>query len=110
MFCHHINTYFNNGAVFIFMPYNYKAVLFLLNSYYRFCVLVVFLCVCVVLGFELRADTLSHSTSPFSRQSLKNCLPRLASNCNPPDLYLLSSYDYRRLALEGFCCCCCALF
>jgi hypothetical protein len=23
-----------------------------------------------------------------------NSLPKLASNCDPPDLYLLSSYDY----------------
>jgi hypothetical protein len=45
---------------------------------------------------ELRAYTLSHSTSPFlllvfSRQGLTNCLPGLASNHNPPDLCLLSS-------------------
>jgi hypothetical protein len=56
----------------------------------------------VVLGLELRAFTLSHSTSPFflwrvfSRQGLTNYLPRLALNHDPPDLCLLSSQDYRR--------------
>jgi hypothetical protein len=58
----------------------------------------------MVLGFERRAFTLarkafyhlSYSTSPFLcwvflRYSLKNYLPRLASNPNPPDLCLLSS-------------------
>jgi hypothetical protein len=54
----------------------------------------------VVLGLELRTFTLSHSTSPifvkgFSRQGLANYLLRLASNCDPPDLCLLSSWDYR---------------
>jgi hypothetical protein len=50
-----------------------------------------------VLGFELRDYTLSHSTSPFSnvkffsRWGLKNYLPRLTSNGDPPDLCLLSS-------------------
>jgi hypothetical protein len=55
------------------------------------------LCVCVVLGFKLRAYTLSHSTSPFlwwvffwNRVSWTIC-PGLASNCDPPDLSLLSS-------------------
>jgi hypothetical protein len=51
----------------------------------------------VVLGFELRAFTLSHSTSPISVKdffeigSCKLFLSRLALNCNPPDLCLLSS-------------------
>jgi hypothetical protein len=54
-----------------------------------------------VLGLELRAFTLSHSTSPifvkgFSKYGLKNYLPGLASNLlipdpDPPDLCLLSS-------------------
>jgi hypothetical protein len=48
-----------------------------------------------VLGFELRAFTLSHSASPFLcwvflRYGLENYLPRLALNHNP-DLCLLSS-------------------
>jgi hypothetical protein len=51
-------------------------------------------------GLELRAYTLSHSTSPFCVRYFLNrvsqtYLPRLTSNCNPPDLYLLSSLDYR---------------
>jgi hypothetical protein len=42
-------------------------------------------CVCVLLGFKLRAYTLSHSTSPFFvmgfwRQSLWNYLSGLASS------------------------------
>jgi hypothetical protein len=50
----------------------------------------------VVLGFKLRAFTLDHSTNPIvvkglSTWGLTNYLPRLASNCNPPDLCLLSS-------------------
>jgi hypothetical protein len=50
----------------------------------------------VVLGLELGAFTLSHSTSPifvknFLRSSLLNFLPGLASKCDPPDLCLLSS-------------------
>jgi hypothetical protein len=50
-----------------------------------------------VLGFELRAYNLSHSTSHFfvmgffSRHDLSNYLARMASNCDPPDLCLLSS-------------------
>jgi hypothetical protein len=52
-----------------------------------------------VLGFELRAFTLSHSTCPifvkgfFEIRSLVswNYLPGLASNQNLPDLCLLSS-------------------
>jgi hypothetical protein len=46
-------------------------------------------------GIELRAYTLSHSTSPFFfwwvflRCGLSNYLARLASNLNPPDLRLL---------------------
>jgi hypothetical protein len=53
-------------------------------------------------GFELRAYTLSNSTSPifvkgiFELGSLLNYLPGLASNRDPPDLCLLSSWDYRR--------------
>jgi hypothetical protein len=41
-----------------------------------------------VLGLELRAYTLSHSTSPFV---LGNYLPWLASNHDPPDLCLLNT-------------------
>jgi hypothetical protein len=49
-----------------------------------------------VLRFELRAYTLSHSTSPFFvkgilRWGLVNYLPGLALNRDPPDLCLLSS-------------------
>jgi hypothetical protein len=50
----------------------------------------------VILGFELRAYLLSHSTSPFlvgyfrDRVSPSIC-PGLASNHDPPDLCLLSS-------------------
>jgi hypothetical protein len=57
---------------------------------------VLFCFVFAILGFELRAYTLSHSTSPFFVKgifkigSLK-LLPGLASNHNPPDLCLLSS-------------------
>jgi hypothetical protein len=43
-----------------------------------------------VLGLELQAFTLSHSTSPIYY------LPGLTSNCKSPDLYLLSSQDDRR--------------
>jgi hypothetical protein len=49
-----------------------------------------------VLGFELRAYTLSHSTSPYlrwvfwDRVSWTICL-RLTLNLDPCDLYLLSS-------------------
>jgi hypothetical protein len=51
-------------------------------------VLVIYIYIFSVLGFELRDYTLSHSTSPFmqrvfSRQGLMNYLPRLASNHNP---------------------------
>jgi hypothetical protein len=51
----------------------------------------------MVLGFELRAYTLSHSTAlffflmGFSRLGLENYLPGLALNCDPPDLCLRSS-------------------
>jgi hypothetical protein len=54
-----------------------------------------------VLGFELRAYTLSQSTSCFFVKSfykIGSCqlyLHGLASNLNPPDLCLLSSLDYR---------------
>jgi hypothetical protein len=55
----------------------------------------------VVLGLELRAFTLGHSTSPifvkgFSRDGLTNYLARLDLNHDPPNLCLLSSQDYRR--------------
>jgi hypothetical protein len=54
----------------------------------------------VLLGLEVMDFTLSLSTSPifcdrFFRDSLMNDLPGLASNCNAPDLCLLSSWDYR---------------
>jgi hypothetical protein len=57
-------------------------------------------CVCGVLGLQLRAYALSHSTSPFlwrvfSRYGLANYLPRWASNLDHPDLCLLSNLDYR---------------
>jgi hypothetical protein len=50
----------------------------------------------VVLGFELRAYTLSHSTSPFcdglfSKIETHKLFAQLASNCDPPDLCLLTS-------------------
>jgi hypothetical protein len=48
-----------------------------------------------VLGFELRAYTLSHSASPFFEIG-SHYLPRLASNHDPLDLCLLSSWNYRR--------------
>jgi hypothetical protein len=59
-----------------------------------------FLCVCVVLEFELRASTLSHSTSPifvkgFFEIGFHELFARLALNLDPPDLCLLSSQDYR---------------
>jgi uncharacterized membrane protein SirB2 len=66
-----------------------------LEQFFLFCLF------SVVLGFELRAYTLSHSTSPFFvmafflREGLLNYLLRLASNLNPPDLCILSSKDYR---------------
>jgi hypothetical protein len=49
-----------------------------------------------VLGLKLRAFTLNHPTNSifvkcFSRQDLRNYLPRLAWNLNPPELGLLSS-------------------
>jgi hypothetical protein len=51
----------------------------------------------VVLGLELRAYTLRHSTSlcvcvcVCVCVCLANSLPKLASNLDPPDLCLLSS-------------------
>jgi hypothetical protein len=46
-------------------------------------------------GLEFRAFTLSHSTSPFCdgffEIESQNYLPRLAWNCDLPDLGLLSS-------------------
>jgi hypothetical protein len=50
-------------------------------------------CVCVVLGFELRAYTLSHSTSPFF---VMGFFEIESHDLDPPDLCLLSSWDYRR--------------
>jgi hypothetical protein len=48
-----------------------------------------------ILRLELRAYTLSHSTSPFlwwaSWSGLSNYLSGLPSNCSPPDLCLPSS-------------------
>jgi hypothetical protein len=56
-----------------------------------------FVCVCVLLGFELRAYTLNHPTRPFlcfryfwDRVS-RNYLLGLTLNHDPPDLCLLSS-------------------
>jgi hypothetical protein len=70
------------------------------QSLYRFLFLSFFFF--AILGFELRAYTLSHAISPFlwwvfSRSGLLNSLPGLASNRDPPDLCLLSSQDYRRM-------------
>jgi hypothetical protein len=50
----------------------------------------------VVLGFEFRAYTLSHSTSPFSERFFQDRVsqsicPGLVLNLYPPDLCLLSS-------------------
>jgi hypothetical protein len=50
----------------------------------------------LALGLELRAYTLSHSTSPllvmfFFKTGLENYLPGLASNRDPLDFCLLSS-------------------
>jgi hypothetical protein len=55
----------------------------------------------VVLGLELRSFTLSHPTSPIFVMGIfkigyMSYLPKLALNHNPPDLCLLSSWDYRR--------------
>jgi hypothetical protein len=70
----------------------------------RVCVCV---CVClVVLGLKLRTYTLSHSTSLgfvyvcvcegfLQDRSSQTNFPGLASNCDPPDPCLLSSWDYR---------------
>jgi hypothetical protein len=55
-----------------------------------------------VLGLELRAFTLSHSAGPlfiylffcegfFRDRVSQNYVPKLALNCDPPDLCLLSS-------------------
>jgi hypothetical protein len=56
-------------------------------------------CVLMELEFELRASPflyhLSHISSSFHSGYFENCLPRLGSNQNPPDLCLLSSWDYR---------------
>jgi hypothetical protein len=54
----------------------------------------------VVVGFELRAYTLSHSASPFLMMTFfeigfLELFAWLALNRNPPDLCLLSSQDYR---------------
>jgi hypothetical protein len=69
-------------------------------------------CVRVILGLELRAY--SHSTSPlcvcvhvcvgfFWDRISRSICPGLTSNFDPPDLCLLSSWDYRRepLALSS---------
>jgi hypothetical protein len=47
---------------------------------------------------------LSHPTSPFCDEFFQDrvlwtTLPRAASNHNPPDLYLPSSWEYRRESL-----------
>jgi hypothetical protein len=47
--------------------------------------LCVCVCVCVCMGMGL-----------FLSSDLSNYLPGLASNYDPPDLCLLSSWDYRR--------------
>jgi hypothetical protein len=66
----------------------------------------------VVPEFELRACTLSHSISPFfvmafSKIGSFHYLLMLASTCDPPDLCLLSSRNYRPehqcLALSLLC-------
>jgi hypothetical protein len=54
------------------------------------------------LNFELAKQMfcLSHTSSPFCSGyfgdgDLENCLPELASNHDPPDLSLPTSWDYR---------------
>jgi hypothetical protein len=53
-----------------------------------------------VLGFELRpspsATPPTHFCDGFFKIGSPNYLPMLASNPDPPDLFLLSSLDYRR--------------
>jgi hypothetical protein len=41
---------------------------------------------------ELHLQSILHGL--FWRWGLENYLPRLASNCDPPDLSLPTSYDY----------------
>jgi hypothetical protein len=52
----------------------------------------------VVLELELRAFTLSHSTSPIFVKGPANYLPGLALNCHPPDLCFLSSLELQTRA------------
>jgi hypothetical protein len=57
---------------------------------------VVYFCVCVVLGLEFRAYTLSHFTSPFFVMGVfklgsPKLFPGLALNLDLPDPCLLSS-------------------
>jgi hypothetical protein len=58
-----------------------------------------------LLRLELRAYILSYFTNPFFvmdffffffGDKVSSYLPGQASNHNPPDLFLLSSWDYRR--------------
>jgi hypothetical protein len=75
-------------------------IIFFLPTFYF-----IYLFIFAVLGLELRAFTLSHSTSPifvkfFSGQGVVNYLPGLASNHNLSDLCLPSSQDYRREPLH----------
>jgi hypothetical protein len=55
----------------------------------------------LVLEFELRAYTLSHSSSLifvmgiFQDRVLQTIYRELALNLDPPDLCLLNSWDYR---------------
>jgi hypothetical protein len=60
----------------------------------------------LVLGFELKAYTLSHCTSPFSwwvfsKYGLMNYLPGLASNRDPP--YLSASWVTRIIGVSHQC-------
>jgi hypothetical protein len=45
--------------------------------------------------YHLRHSASHFLSWVFLRQGLVNYLPRLALNCDPPDLCLLSRYDYR---------------
>jgi hypothetical protein len=48
----------------------------------------------VLLGLELRSYPFLRC---FFQDRVSNCLPRLASNLDPPDLCLLNSLDYRHV-------------
>jgi hypothetical protein len=73
-----------------------------IGLFYGFSLQILFFLFLSVLGFKLRAFTLSSPPAlfvwsvcvcvkGFSRYGLANYVPRLVSNCDPPDLSLLSS-------------------